>query len=947
MKIRLPVITLRIITSACLAACSLGPAMAFAQGGRFSAQFGSGKRLDGAEIHDWHNPRAEPRLDNQKLFFQADHVQWIDDNSIPPAERPEAYVEFFGGDRLPGRVLEYRTGQESVYHKSPPCLIVAPAANIDWPEMKRPPGLSVIARGLRRVVWKAREDDRFRPGMLFYLDGRQIEFRGLRWSKNAVRLLLEQETRDVAFEQIAEIHLPRINPWDAWFDQLAALLPEGDGFVIQVETGDGLRATTSTPRMCAATRGDASKPDNWYHGIRPAWSLAPLWLRHRTIRTRRFFALNVVPLSAIEPSHAIQRANLAGGWNWQLDRNVHAWPMRCGDHSFSWGFGVHAYSELGFDLPACSRTFQTQYGLDDAVGPGGCVRAAIFAGAASGQPLHRSEHVIGSLKSHDTGPLSVAGATQLTLVVDPAQNDRPAGADPFEIRDTFDWLQPSIELDSEALKAELARRSESPLVSWPGWSVVGSDTRPCQVSIAWDPLTAAVRLCRVEVRPRDRFFSIARQLEIGSHDRFLVLSVNRLEKDTAPSRLQVRIDGRAIAEFDVPLYTNPGGPDPLLVPVDRYQKKTVEVELVQMAESPQSRVEWLGIGLADRNPLVFEAFDDDPEFVAELADGTGTGQLEKTDKFTGSASLRVTPDDKNNPAMPGWVLPIRSDPNPGEYRFVRFAWKKRGGKQIGLHLAQSGAFAPAAQIESKLTLRYHVGRGVKHDYGKSVQFRDNPPDQWDLVTRDLFGDFGAFDASGIRLVCGDGEWAEFDHIYFARRVQDLDRLTQSRQKPAVDPLADVAPDVKANIERVATDPARFGEVLWEVAPAFSTAASEQGVWLLKTFQGKTHVVRTHPPAQGKPCVLRAPLHVPADKHTELRLTVAHHPQSDWQLLVFANGEKLHDGPVAEGSTKEGWADITIDLSRFAGHDMVLEVHNHPNNWSNEFAYWSRLEVVSQ
>src|SRR5262249_28030344 len=154
-------------------------------------------------------------------------------------------------------------------------------------------------------------------------------------------------------------------------------------------------------------------------------------------------------------------------------------PMRCAEHAFGWGFGVHAYSELGFELPPGARVFRTQYGLDRAAGSGGCVRAAVFAGPASGRPLYSSDHVIGSSKSFDTGSLSLQGASQLSLVVDPAQNDRPAGADPFEIRDIFDWLQPVVELDPEALRAELERRGDSLLWSWPGWTLADAQTRPC------------------------------------------------------------------------------------------------------------------------------------------------------------------------------------------------------------------------------------------------------------------------------------------------------------------------------------------------------------------------------------------------------------------------------------------------------------------------------------
>ncbi len=924
------------------------PTLTSAQTARFTAQYVSGKRLNGAEIFDWNDEKADPRLDNQKLFFAADRILWIEDHAIAPADLPEAFVEFFGGDRLPGQVLEYRTGQESPFRKTPPCVIVAPEAAIDWPEGKRLGGLAVVARWLRRVVWQARDDDRYRPGTLFYLDGRQIEFRAARWSRNSVRLLLEQETRDVPFEEIAELHLPRPAPWDAWFDQLAMLLPDGTGLVMQVETGDGLRATASTLRFSAAPFGEAGKPESWYHAVQPAWSVEPLWLRHRAIRMRRYFAPHEVPLSVIEPIRAIQRSNLAGGWNWELDRNVHASPMRCAEMPFAWGFGVHAYSELGFDLPAGARTFRTQYGLDKAIGGGGCVRATVFAGPPTGAPLYRSEHVIGSAKLHDTGPLSVAGAKQLTLVVDPAQDDRPAGADPFEIRDTFDWLQPVVELDPQWLKLEFERRYETPVWGWAGWTLVAPQTRPCLVSLVWDQQRPPARRCRVEVAPREAFFAITRRLDIGEQDRYLSVSVSRLEKDTGPSRLQVKIKGRAVAEFDVPIQVAPADPDPVLVPIDRYRGETVDVEIVQIALSPQSRVAWNGIDVVERDPLVFEAFEDDSKFVEQLTDGDGVAKLDQADKFTGTRSLRVTPDDKNNANISGWNLPIRSDPNPGEYRFVRFAWKKKGGKQIGLHLASNGAFAAAVQTNPKETFRYHVGRGVKRDYGMSVQLRDVPPDQWEIVTRDLFADFGPFDVTGVRLVAGDGEWAGFDHIYFARRVQDLDLVTQRRQQPAAaDPLASLPPDLRATVDRIVTDPMRFGEVLGQVAPAFSTAASQQGVWLFKTWRGRATVVRTHPPEQGKPCILRSAVRVPADKHTELRLSASYHPQRDWQLLVFANGEKLHDSLVAESTAKEGWVDVTVDLSRFAGKNIVLEVHNHPNDWSDEIAYWSRVELVSQ
>jgi len=726
------------------------------------------------------------------------------------------------------------------------------------------------------------------------------------------------------------------------------LLPDLAGFILQVETGDGLRATASSRKFLPAFRGDAGNPDHWYQAVQPFWSTEPLWLRHRAIRMRRFFVPTEVPVSAIEPARVVQKSQLAGGWNWQLDRSVHGIPQRSGDVAFGWGLGVQAYSELTFDLPACARTFRTQYGLDWTVGSGGCVRAAVFAGNAMGQLLHRSGHVIGADKTFDTGPLQVTGAKQLTLVVDPAQDDRPSGADPFEIRDSFDWLQPLIECDLEALRQEVDSRVESPQWGWAGWTLGGLQNKPCVASIVWDHRAPPARRSRVEVAPRDTFFTLTRRLEISEHDRFLVLSVNRLEKDAGPSRIQVRINGSAVAEFDVPVFNAAIEPDPLVIPIDRFRGLTVNAEIVQISQTPQSRVEWRGIGISSRDPIVFEAFEDDAAFVDLVIQGPGSAVLDASDKFAGTASLRVSPEDRGNPSLPGWSLSVRPEPNPGEFRYLRFAWKKRGGKEIGLHLAQQGEFAPTDLVNPKESRRYEGGRETTKDYGLAIRLRDQPHDQWELVTRDLWADFGPFDASGLRFVCGDGEAAWFDHIYFARSPADLDRVTNRVKNPPPDPLANLPPDVKANVERIALEPARFGELLGQVAPAFSTAASDQGVWLLKKFQGKDRVVRTHPPAQGQPCILRAAVAVPAGKHTELRMTVAPHLQADWQLLVFANGEKLHDALVAAtATTPEGWTDVVVDLSRFAGRNILLEVHNHPNNWASEYAYWQRLEVVVQ
>lgn len=166
-------------------------------------------------------------------------------------------------------------------------------------------------------------------------------------------------------------------------------------------------------------------------------------------------------------------------------------------------------------------------------------------------------------------------------------------------------------------------------------------------------------------------------------------------------------------------------------------------------------------------------------------------------------------------------------------------------------------------------------------------------------------------------------------------------------KPPSDPTARQLPGVREVTPRESSNPAEFAGLIAEIAPGFTTAASgEQGVGVLKEFRGRSSVLRTHPVKQGTACVLKSTLDVPADKRTRLLLSVSHDPKGDWQLLVRAGGKTLHDAIVGKQTVApDGWADVTIDLTSFAGNRINLELHNHPNNWSFEHAYWGGVRVV--
>jgi biopolymer transport protein ExbB len=142
------------------------------------------------------------------------------------------------------------------------------------------------------------------------------------------------------------------------------------------------------------------------------------------------------------------------------------------------------------------------------------------------------------------------------------------------------------------------------------------------------------------------------------------------------------------------------------------------------------------------------------------------------DKFSGAASVKVTPGQRFSPMLPGLSAKIRENPGPGEYRYLQFAWKKQGGQRIGLQLGHDGRFGPD---EGKPALfRYDAGPAPNASFGGAVRLDGNLPGGFVLVTRDLFADFGEFTLTGLSLAALDGDFALFDHIYLGRHLRDFD-----------------------------------------------------------------------------------------------------------------------------------------------------------------------------
>ena len=142
--------------------------------------------------------------------------------------------------------------------------------------------------------------------------------------------------------------------------------------------------------------------------------------------------------------------------------------------------------------------------------------------------------------------------------------------------------------------------------------------------------------------------------------------------------------------------------------------------------------------------------------------------------------------------------------------------------------------------------------------------------------------------------------------------------------------------------------AQWNQTIGKVAKGFRvTNSGEGGVVYHQEFRNSV-AVQTHPLDRQKPCVMQMPLNVPKDKTTTLRMRVSHHPHGDWQLRVLVNGKVIKDQIIGSESVgSKEWLDVDVDLSRFGGEVIRLDIENRANNWNCEWAYWNSVRITTK
>jgi len=183
--------------------------------------------------------------------------------------------------------------------------------------------------------------------------------------------------------------------------------------------------------------------------------------------------------------------------------------------------------------------------------------------------------------------------------------------------------------------------------------------------------------------------------------------------------------------------------------------------------SPQDMANLIGYlreVLRGQNKLVL--FDEQADFANLLKEGDGKAVVTTEDKFTGKASLRISPPQRFSPRIAGWNFTIAEEPGPGEYRYLRFAWKSPTGTGIMLELADNGAWPKETESRGRLV------SGKNTTKWQAVQVSDQVPREWVVVTRDLWKEFGPMKLTGIAPTALGGD-AYFDRIELLQTLDDI------------------------------------------------------------------------------------------------------------------------------------------------------------------------------
>jgi len=231
--------------------------------------------------------------------------------------------------------------------------------------------------------------------------------------------------------------------------------------------------------------------------------------------------------------------------------------------------------------------------------------------------------MIGSKQTADTGWVSLTSASDaprcLILQVDPLVRGHPPNADPLNIRDKFDWLEPQIAVDPGGLRQEVHERIGEQITAWRGWTLKFDKPDACAWSSRFDETVGAGGQFMTAVSLQGRPLTLSRELTVRDDYKWLIVDGGYGDgADIHTGSVTLHVAGSEVAAEKLPvkqLWMRRG--PPLVFPIAKYKGKKVTFEMKRAGGGRP--LYWRRIAVTGELPILYR--------LARVLEGFGKGGM--------------------------------------------------------------------------------------------------------------------------------------------------------------------------------------------------------------------------------------------------------------------------------------------------------------------------------